>query len=479
MIRNFAGPLRKTMRKDDGVDGDAQRISQIVWLLFLKILDGLEEEKELIDPAYKTIFKKKYRWKNWAANPEGMTGEELITFVNDDLFPYLKNIKPNNGEKKLAQIVKEIFDDAINFMKSGTLLKQVINQLNQIDFKKTSDRNYLGDFYEQMLKELQSAGKAGEFYTPRAITNFMTEIINPSIDNKMIDPACGTGGFITSYLTLLRKKKIKTISDEKKMLKNFYGIDKKNLPFTLCVTNMLLHNVIPPDQIVRKNLLKKPYIDYSEKDMVDVVLTNPPFGGEEEDGIEMNFPQDFRTRETADLFLFVTLRILNKKKSKCAIILPDNFLFTKEGVKRRLKEKLLSEFNVHTIVKLHSSTFKPYAEVKTNIVFFNKKKNKTEEIWYFEHPLPKGYKAYSKTKTIQDYEFELEKKWWNNRKKNENAWLVTIKDIKDNNFDMDFKNPNLKILKDKENPLKKLERFKSNFDKIQKSINELSGILKK
>lgn len=466
MIKNFAAPLRKILRKDDGVDGDAQRISQIVWLLFLKILDGLEVEKELMDESYKSPIKTKYRWKTWAQPEDGLTGDDLLEFINEDLFPYLKDL---HGRDDLTKIIKEIFGDAINFMKSGVLLRQVINLLNTIDFQKRNDRDTLGDFYEQMLKELQSAGKAGEFYTPRAVTKFMTETINPEVNDKIIDPACGTGGFITSYIQHLRVNKINSVNDEEQMHKNFEGIDKKNLPFTLCVTNLLLNKIPIPSQIVKQNLLKKPYIDYTSKDEVDIVLSNPPFGGQEEDGIELNFPKEFQTRETADLFLFVTMRILKKNKSKCAIILPDNFLFTTDGVKRRLKEKLLEEFNLHTIIKLHHSTFKPYAEVKTNILFFDKS-GSTEDIWYFEHPLPEGQKAYSKTRTIQYEEFDLEKKWWNNRIENKYCWKVNIKEIIENDFDMDFKNPSLiKIDKD-EDHIKIIENLEKDIGSISNSI---------
>ena len=260
-----------------------------------------------MDKNYNSVLNKKYRWRTWAQPEDGLTGDDLLDFLNENLFPYLKTL---NGRDDLSKIIKEIFGDAINFMKSGVLLRQVINLLNTIDFQKSDDRDTLGDFYEQMLKELQSAGKAGEFYTPRAVTKFMTEIIDPKVSDNIIDPACGTGGFITCYIQHLREKKINSVSEEETMHNNFVGIDKKNLPFTLCVTNLLLNKIPIPAQIIKQNLLKKPYIEYSSKDEVDIVLSNPPFGGQEEDGIELNFPKEFQTKETADLFLFVTMRIL-------------------------------------------------------------------------------------------------------------------------------------------------------------------------
>jgi len=325
-------------------------------------------------------------------------------------------------------------------MKSGTLMRQVVNKIEEaIDFNKSEDRHLFGDIYEQILKDLQSAGNAGEYYTPRAVTQFMVDMVNPKLGEKVLDPACGTGGFLTCTIEHIRRNYVKTAAQEKKLQQCVSGVEKKPLPHLLCTTNMLLHGIEIPNQIRHDNTLTRPLRDYGPRDRVAVIVTNPPFGGMEEDGIESNFPKKFRTRETADLFLVLIMQLL-KPDGRAAIVLPDGSLFG-EGVKTRIKEELLETCNLHTIVRLPKGVFSPYTGINTNLLFFTKGE-KTRHIWYYEHPYPPGYKSYSKTKPIRIEEFEPEKKWWKKRKQSEFAWKVSIKDIKASGYNLDIKNPN-------------------------------------
>ncbi|MBM4160387.1 MAG: SAM-dependent DNA methyltransferase [Ignavibacteria bacterium] len=429
--------IQDIMRKDVGVDGDAQRISQLGWMLFLKIFDDQEKALELMQDDYRPVVPKTLRWRSWAADPEGITGEELLEFVNNTLFKKLKEL-PVAGNGR-AMIVREVFEDGYNYMKSGTLMRQVINKINEIDFNKSEDRHLFGDIYEQILKDLQSAGNAGEYYTPRAVTQFMVDMVDPQLGEKVFDPACGTGGFLTGTIEHVRSRYVKKPSDEKKLQQSIFGVEKKPMPHLLCVTNMLLHDIEVPSNIRHDNTLSRPLRDYGPRDRVDVVLTNPPFGGMEEDGIEMNFPATYRTKETADLFLVLIMHLL-KDGGRAGIVLPDGTLFG-EGVKTRIKEKLLEECNLHTIVRLPNGVFNPYTGIKTNLLFFTKGE-KTKHIWYYEHPYPEGEKSYSKTKPLRIEEFEPEKAWWKKRKENQFAWKVSIDQIKVANYNLDIKNPN-------------------------------------
>lgn len=460
------------MRKDFGVDGDAQRISQIVWMLFLKIFDDLEQERELMENGYKSPIPKKFQWKNWAADDEGMTGDELLSFIDGELFPKLKEL-PAPASNPKAQIVRAVFEDAYQYMKSGTLIRQVINKINQIDFNSAKDRHTFGDIYEKILKDLQSAGNAGEYYTPRPVTEFMTEMVDPKLGEKVLDPACGTGGFLISIIEHVRAKYVKTTKDREKLQAMVSGIEKKPLPHLLCITNMILHGIETPIQIRRDNSLSRPLRDYTPKDHVDVIITNVPFGGMEEDGIENNFPAAFRTRETADLFLVLMIQIL-KKGGRGAIVLPDGTLFG-EGVKTKIKEKLLSECNLHTIVRLPNSVFAPYTSIKTNLLFFTKGEP-TKEIWYYEHPLPEGVKAYNKTKPISIDEFGPERKWWNKRKETERAWKVSIDEIVAANYNLDIKNPNAPE-DSHEDPDELLKDYKALLAEVQATRNSLRAEL--
>lgn len=433
--------IQDIMRKDVGVDGDAQRIGQLVWLLFLKIFDDKETEWELTEKRYKSPLPEPLRWRNWAADSEGITGDALLEFANNKLFPALKSLSlaGGNGHSR-GFVVRSVFEDAYQYMKSGTLLRQVINKLNEgIDFNDSKNRHLIGEMYEQLLRDLQSAGNAGEFYTPRAVTQFMVDMVDPQLGEKVLDPACGTGGFLTCTIEHVRKKYVKTPADEERLQASIFGVEKKPLPHLLCTTNILLHGIDIPSNIRHDNTLARPLRDYTPKDRVDVIVTNPPFGGMEEDGIETNFPKAWQTRETADLFLVLIMHLL-KPGGRGAIVLPDGTLFG-EGVKTRIKEQLLTDCNLHTIVRLPNGVFAPYTGIKTNLLFFTKGE-KTKHVWYYEHPYPDGVKSYNKTKPIRIEEFEAEKKWWKKRKESERAWKVSVADIAAAGFNLDIKNPN-------------------------------------
>ncbi|MCA9486837.1 MAG: SAM-dependent DNA methyltransferase [Nanoarchaeota archaeon] len=426
--------IQDIMRKDAGVDGDAQRISQLVWMIFLKVFDDKEQEWEL-DDTYTSPIPQRLRWRSWASDKEGITGDELLDFINNDLFKTLKELPVSHEERK-AVLVKEVFEDAYNYMKSGTLLRQIVNEINKIDFTSSEDRHTFNDIYETILKDLQSAGNAGEFYTPRAVTQFIVDMVNPLLGERVMDPACGTGGFLICALEHLRKQE-KSVEDRKTWQSSLLGIEKKQLPHMLCTTNMILHDVEIP-RIRHDNSLSRPMRSIGQSERVEVVVMNPPFGGVEEDGILANFPLALRTKETADLFLVLVMQIL-KDRGRCGLVLPDGFLFG-EGVKTRIKEKLLDEFNLHTIVRLPNGVFNPYTGITTNLLFFEKG-TPTKEIWYFEHPYPSGVKSYNKTRPITIKEFDLEKSWWANRVENEHAWKVSIDDIRARNYNLDIKNP--------------------------------------
>lgn len=440
----FIKSIQDIMRQDAGVDGDAQRIAQLSWLLFLKIFDDQETELELMRDAFTSPLPERLRWRTWAADQEGITGEELLAFVNDDLFPSIKALKVDPQRNARGFVAREVFSDAYNYMKSGQLLRQVVNKINEIDFNNRAERHLFNDLYERILKDLQSAGNAGEFYTPRAVTQFMVDQVNPQLGERVLDPACGTGGFLACAIEHLKAQR-KRADDDIVLQNAITGVEKKQLPHLLCVTNMMLHGIEVPSQIRHDNTLSRPLADYGTRDMVDVILTNPPFGGTEEAGIDANFPADVRTKETADLFLVLMIELL-KHNGRAAVVLPDGTLFG-EGVKSRIKEKLLTECNLHTIVRLPNGVFSPYTNIKTNLLFFIKG-TPTREVWYYEHPYPAGYKSYSKTKPIRIEEFGLEKAWWGSeadgfasRVENEFAWKVDIATLKTNGYNLDQKNP--------------------------------------
>ena len=472
--------IQDIMRKDVGVDGDAQRLSQLVWMLFLKIFDDRESEWELLQDKYKSPLPEKYRWRNWAANAEGITGDELKQFLDNDLFPTLQNLEAKGGDQR-AYVIRSVFEDAYNYMKSGQLIRQVINKIQEgVDFNKAQERHLFGDMYEQLLRDLQAAGNAGEFYTPRAVTEFMVQMINPRLGEKVMDPACGTGGFLSCSIEHIRKHHVKTLEDEALLQGSIFGIEKKPMPHLLCTTNMILHGIDVPSNIHHDNTLARPLISWGPSERVDVVVTNPPFGGMEEDGIETNFPASFRTKETADLFLVLIMQML-KPGGRAAVVLPDGFLFG-EGIKTRIKEKLLEECNLHTIIRMPNGVFSPYTGIKTNLLFFTKGSS-TKQVWFYEHPYPAGIKAYSKTKPLKIEEFEFEKKWWGSeedgfqgRKESEFAWKVEIAEIKARNYNLDFKNPHIEH-KEVHDPKALLEEYLELQTKIYEIKSDLKSVL--
>ena len=437
-LQNLVKSIQNIMRQDAGVSGDAQRIEQLGWIFFLKVFSDKEHENKIVKENYRHSIPKKYLWQNWAGDPEGITGEELLDFINNQLLPGLKNLSANFKTNPRGMIIKGVFQDSNNYMKNGTLLRQVINKVNEIDFNKKEDLHIFGDIYESFLKDLQGAGNAGEYYTPRPVTQFMTEMIGPLLKEKVLDPACGTGGFLTCAIEYIRKNYVHTAKDRKQLEAQIYGVEKKPLPHLLCATNMILHGIEIPNQITRGNKLSKRVTKYKAKEKADVILTNPPFGGSEEDSIKANFPKAFQTSETADLFLVLIINLL-KEGGRAGLILPNGSLF-QTGATSRIRRELLETCNLHTIVRLPQGVFNPYSSIPTNLLFF-KKGPTTKKIWYYELPLPQGLKQYTKNNPIQHTEFEPVKKWLENRKESPLAWQVSIKDIKNNDYNLDIKNP--------------------------------------
>ena len=406
-------------------------------MLFLKILDEKDLELELIREGYTSVVPEKFQWRDWATKPEGITGEELILFIDhptDGLFTHLRRLQSPKASQR-ADLVREVFDGSNNYMKSGFEMRKVINQLNGFDFNNSKDRHIFGTVYETILVELRDAGNKGEYYTPRAITQFMTQMTAPTLGEKILDPAAGTGGFLSAAIDLIREKEVHTLDDEAILQKSVTGWELKPVSYVLGLTNLILHGVDVPDWHYLDSL-KTEYNSIGPRQQVDVILANPPFGASIADGVETNFPASFRCRESADLFVILMIQLL-KPGGRCAIVLPDGCI-TGDGYKQRIREKLLTDCNLHTIVRLPQSTFHP-ATVSTNLLFFHKG-TPTKEIWYYEHRLPEGQKSYSKTKAIQFHEFAVMIEWWDKREENEVAWKVAVEDLKEG-FDLDVKNP--------------------------------------
>lgn len=441
-LNNVVKRLQDIMRNDAGINGDAQRIEQMTWLLFLKVYDAKEEIWELNDDNYESIIPEKFRWRNWAVdNKDGsaLTGDALLTFVNTELFPHLKDIEIDETTPMNKLVVKATFEDSYNYMKDGVLLRQVINVIDEIDFTEYEERHAFNEIYEQILKDLQSAGNAGEFYTPRAVTDFMVKMVNPQLGEQIADFACGTGGFLTSALKHLAPQ-IKTVADKETYCSCVYGIEKKALPYLLCATNLLLHDIDQPN-VIHGNSLEKNVRDYTEDEKFDVILMNPPYGGNEKDIVKQNFPSALRSSETADLFMSVIMYRL-KKDGRVAIVLPDGFLFGTDNAKTAIKEKLLNEFNLHTIIRLPHSVFAPYTSITTNLLFFDKTKP-TDKVWFYRMDMPEGYKNFSKTKPIKLEHFDPVIEWWNNRQPIsedgfDKARCYTIKEIQEKNYNLDL-----------------------------------------
>jgi type I restriction enzyme M protein len=485
-MSNISGILKSIqniMWQDTGLNGDAQRIEQLGWMLFLKIFSDKDKELELLNDKYKSPIPDQFHWVkekgNWAGDDEGITGDELLEFVDRQLFPALRNLDLSTGNQR-ALIVKEVFEGNNNYMKSGINIRKVLNKLNEIDFNIARDRHAFGELYETILKGLQSAG--GEFYTPRAITQFITDMINPQLGEKILDPACGTGGYLTCAIEHL-KTQAKNVADRKSIEQNITGWEYKPLPYLLATTNLILHDIEVPN-IKFGDALDQPLSNFTEKHRVNVILANPPFGGIVANGNESNFPQTYRTKESADLFLILMIHLL-KQGGRAGIVLPDGSL-TGDGVKQRVREKLLRECNLHTIIRLPNSVFQPYATVATNLLFFEKAHSPsgpdspfaTKEIWYYEHRMPEGYKAYNKTRPIQAKEFDPIKKWWSKRTESDIAWKVNIKTIIERGYDLDIKNPTKPEEDVEHNSAELMEMLAKSFEKSNDLLTQLKEAVK-
>lgn len=474
-LNTYVKNLQDIMRKDAGINGDAQRIEQMAWLLFLKIYDAKEDEWSFYEDDYQSIIPENLRWRNWAVdNKDGkaLTSDRLLDFVNQELFPTLKNLEITENSPKSAIIVKNIFEDNNNYMKNGVLLRQIVNITDELNFEDYEDRHAFGEIYEKILKDLQSAGNAGEFYTPRAVTDFMAEKLNPQLGEKVADFACGTGGFLTSVLKILDEK-AENAADREIYNQSVFGIEKKALPFMLCVTNMLLHDIDNPN-IIHGNSFDKNVREYSEDEKFDVVIMNPPYGGNEEKIIQNNFPVDLRSSETADLFMSVIMYRL-KENGRAAVILPDGFLFGTDNSKIAIKKKLLEEFNLHTIIRMPHSVFSPYTSIATNILFFDKT-GQTENTWVYRMDMPEGYKHFSKTKPIKVEHFDKVNQWWDNRENIEvdgfcKAHLYPVEEIIKRDYNLDlcgFPHEEEEIL----TPSELIEKYQEDKARLNTEIDE-------
>lgn len=481
----FVKKIRDIMRMDAGINGDAQRIEQLVWILFLKVYDAKESDWEFDEDNYVSIIPEECRWRNWAVaddNGHSLTGEDLLEFVNNKLFPTLKKLEitPQTPIKKA--IVQSTFEDANNYMKDGVYLRQVIDVVNEIDFEDVKESHAFGDIYEDILKELQSAGSSGEFYTPRAVTEFMAKMIHPKIGEVMADFACGTGGFLTSWIGEL-KKQIKNTNDQQAVNESFYAVEKKPFPYLLCITNMLLHDIDVP-KVYHSNSLLKNVLDYTDSDKFDVILMNPPYGGHEDNSVKNYFPDDLASSETADLFMSVIMYRL-KKNGRAAVILPDGFLFGTDNAKVAVKKKLLSEFNLHTVIRMPGSVFSPYTSITTNILFFDNT-TPTEETWFYRLDMPDGYKHFSKTKPMKIEHFDPVVEWWNNREEIvvddfDKAKKYSASEIAERNYNIDlcgFPHEEEEILPPKEliqQYQEKRASLNADIDRILAQISEILG----
>lgn len=423
--------LKDIMRIDAGINGDAQYIEQITWMLFLKAFDFKEKVWEMSESDYYPVIPPQYRWGNWADDAEGITGDALLAHINA-MFIDLRDLDTSDDPKNRKWLIRSIMESVNNFMKSGTLLRQVINKINEeIDFDSMPSGHLFNGLYETMLKDLQSAGKAGEFYTPRPVTHFIVDMVAPKLGETVLDPACGTGGFLTSVIDSFT---INNTEEYRKLQKTIRGIEKKPFPYLLCVTNLIAHGIDVPD-IRHDNTLRTPTTDYTAKDKVDIIVTNPPFGGAEEKAISQSVPAELRDTETADLFL-VHMMALLKNGGRCGMVLPDGFLFG-TGVKAAIKKKLLEDCNLHTIIRLPKDVFAPYTNINTNLLFF-KKGTPTKGIWYYRLEMPQGYKHFSKTRPMLSEHFQPVRDWWKQKKESDVAQFIPVEDIIAADYNLDF-----------------------------------------
>ena len=487
-LGNFVKTLQNIMRGDSGINGDAQRIEQMTWLLFLKIYDSQEENWEFEDDDYKSIIPEELRWKNWAVDKKdgkALTGDALLDLVNNNLFPTLKNLPINPDTPMKKSVVQLVFQDTNQYMKDGVLLRKLVNEIDKVNIDKSDDRHVFGEIYETILKSLQSAGNAGEFYTPRAVTDFIIDRIDPKLGEVVADFACGTGGFLTSALNILDKEANKSAQNREIYHKSVYGIEKKPLPYLLAITNMLLHGVDSPN-IYHGNSLERKITEYKESEKFPVIVMNPPYGGTETNNIKSNFPADLRSSETADLFISLMMYRL-KQDGRAAVIIPDGFLFGTDGAKLAIKRKLLTDFNLHTIIRLPQSVFSPYTSITTNILFFDSTTT-TKTIWFYRVDMPDGYKHFSKTKPMKLEHFAKCQEWWDNRQviKDEStdtfkAKDFTVAEIIERNFDLDlcgYPSEEEEILSPEDTIREFQEKRNQLNDKIDKQIQKISELLK-
>jgi type I restriction enzyme M protein len=452
---------RDIMRKDKGLNGDLDRLPMLTWIMFLKFLDDMEQvreaESKIAGKRYRPSIDPPYRWRDWAAKAEGITGPELIAFINQDeavrpdgkrgpgLFAYLRSLESANGDRR--DVISRVFQGTINRMVNGYLLRDVVNRVNDIHFTSKDEIHTLGHLYETMLREMRdAAGDSGEFYTPRPVVKFIIAVINPKLGEVILDPAAGTGGFLVESYQHLRGQAKRAQDYEQLQRGALHGIEAKPLPYLLCEMNLLLHGVEYPE-IDPGNALRNPLREIGDKDRVDVIMTNPPFGGEEERGILSNFPEDKQTAETALLFLQLIMRKLRRplggnRGGRCGMVVPNGVLFG-DGICARIKEELLKDFNLHTIVRLPNGVFAPYTLIPTNLLFFDRS-GPTSEVWYYEHPLPQGRKNYTKTAPMQFEEFTDCLAWWNRREENDHAWRVPVAELLERGCNLDYKNPRAK-----------------------------------
>ena len=496
-VNNIVKRLQNIMRQDAGINGDAQRIEQMVWMFFLKVYDTQEETWEYKakkeKQTFESIIPDKLRWRNWAVDEKdgnALTGESLLFFINNELFPTLKGLDITHETPRSKAIVKEVFEDLNQYMKNGVLLRQVINIINEIEFDDAEDRHMFGDIYEGILKDLQSAGNAGEFYTPRALTDFIIQQLNPQLGEIVGDFTSGTGGFLTSALNYLAPQ-IQTTNDGRLFQQSILGQEWKPLPYLLSITNLLLHNFEAPN-IRHCDSLGIKMSDFKECDKVNVIAMNPPYGGSTDIAAKSNFPMEFRSSETSDLFMVLIMYRL-KADGRAAVIVPDGFLFGVDGAKLAIKAKMLRDFNLHTIIRLPGSIFSPYTSIATNVLFFNNEKAedstdnyKTKETWFYRMDMPEGYKHFSKTKPMRLEHCQPIMKWWNDRKEiitedgNEKSRCFTVEELMalDCNFDQ------CKFPKEEEEILPPAELLADYFKKraaldheIDKTLSEIQKIL--
>lgn len=496
MLGSLLKSARDIMRKDKGLNGDLDRLPLLTWIMFLKFLDDLEQQREeetaLSGKKFKAAIEAPYRWRDWAADSQGITGDELLSFINADeavradgkkgpgLFAYLRSLSSSNGDNR-RDVIATVFKGVDNRMKSGYLLRDIINKVGGFHFTSSDELHTLGALYETMLREMRdAAGDSGEFYTPRAVVRFMVEVTDPRLGETLLDPASGTGGFLVEAYNHLEKQ-VKTVAARKRLQdETITGCEPKSLPYLLCQMNLLLHGLDAP-QIDPGNALRFKLSEIGEKERVDVILTNPPFGGEEEKGIQGNFPQDRQTAETALLFLQLIMRKLKRqptsagRAARAAVVVPNGTLFG-DGVCARIKEELLKDFNLHTIVRLPNGVFAPYTDIPSNLLFFERG-SPTEAIWYYELPLPEGRKKYSKTAPLQFEELLPVLAWWKQRDESPQAWRVSANEVAAKGYNLDLKNPNAKVGLEHADPRELIASMRGHEAEVMRLLGEIETLV--